>query len=77
MLHTASVRLRDLASALYTTAFNFAIGFGAFVGGLLLDGAGLIVLPFWDAALIGFGVVFMLLTNAWLTARARRPRPVK
>ena len=74
MLHTASVRIRDLASALYTTAFNFAIGLGALVGGLLLDGSGLIVLPFWNSALLVVGVVFMLVSNVWLVARARRPR---
>jgi predicted MFS family arabinose efflux permease len=77
MLHTASARLRDLASALYTTAFNLAIGLGALIGGLLLDGAGLIVLPFWDVALLSVGIVFMVVSNVWLVARARRPRTTR
>lgn len=74
MLHTASARLRDLAAALFTTSFNFAIGFGALVGGLLLDQVGIISLPFVDVVIIWVGVVFMLLSNVWLAARARRPR---
>ena len=74
MLHTASARLRDLAAALFTTSFNFAIGFGALVGGLLLDQFGIITLPFVDVAIISVGVVFMLISNVWLAARARRSR---
>ena len=76
MLHTASARLRDLAAALFTTSFNFAIGFGALVGGLLLDQVGIISLAFVDVAIISVGVVFMVLSNVWLAARARRPRLV-
>jgi len=74
MLHAASARLRDLAAALFTTSFNFAIGFGALVGGLLLDQVGIITLPFVDVAIISVGVVFMLISNVWLAARARRSR---
>ena len=74
MLHTASARMRDLAAALFTTSFNFAIGFGALVGGLLLDQFGVISLPAVDVAIITVGVAFMLVSNVWLTARARRPR---
>jgi len=73
MLHTASARLRDLAAALFTTSFNFAIGFGALVGGLLLDGVGIISLPFIDVAIISVGVVFMLVSNVWLASRTRLP----
>jgi len=73
MLHTASARLRDLAAALFTTSFNFAIGFGALVGGLLLDGVGIISLPFVDTVIIAAGVVFMLLSNLWLASRAKLP----
>jgi len=76
MLHTASARMRDLGAALFTTSFNFAIGFGALVGGLLLDQIGIISLPFVDVVIIAVGVVFMLLSNVWLAARARRPRLV-
>ena len=74
MLHTASARLRDLAAALFTTSFNFAIGFGALVGGLLLDQIGIITLPFVDVVIISVGVVFMLGSNVWLAARAKRSR---
>ncbi|GAB3607659.1 MFS transporter [Conyzicola nivalis] len=74
MLHTASARMRDLAAALFTTSFNFAIGFGALVGGLLLDQAGIITLPFVDVVIIAVGVVFMVVSNLWLSARAKRAR---
>jgi predicted MFS family arabinose efflux permease len=73
MLHTASARLRDMAAALFTTSFNFAIGFGAFVGGLVLDQVGVITLPFVDVVIITVGVAFMLASNVWLAARAKRP----
>jgi predicted MFS family arabinose efflux permease len=73
MLHTASARLRDMAAALFTTSFNFAIGFGAFVGGLVLDQVGVIRLPFVDVVIITVGVAFMLASNVWLAARAKRP----
>ena len=74
MLHTASARLRDLAAALFTTSFNFAIGFGALVGGLLLDQFGVITLPFVDVVIISVGVVFMVVSNVWLAKRAQQPR---
>jgi predicted MFS family arabinose efflux permease len=74
MLHTASARLRDLSAALFTTSFNFAIGFGAFAGGLVLDQVGIITLPFVDIVIIAVGVVFMLVSNVWLAARAKRSR---
>ncbi|MCU1424334.1 MAG: transporter [Microbacteriaceae bacterium] len=74
MLHTASARARDLSSALYTTSFNLAIGFGAFVGALLLDTLGLGVLPFVDVAVLTVGVALLIAMNVWLARRARRPR---
>jgi len=74
MLHTASARLRDLAAAMFTTSFNFAIGFGALVGGLLLDAIGIVSLPFADVAIMAVGIVFMLVSNVWLGARSRRGR---
>lgn len=46
LLHVASHRIRDTASAFYTTAFNAGIGGGALVGALLLDTVGLHVVPF-------------------------------
>lgn len=74
MLRTASARVRDLASALQTTSFNLAIGVGALVGGLLLDKFGLEVLPFVTVALFAAAIVLVLVTDAWLAARAQRPR---
>jgi DHA1 family inner membrane transport protein len=74
MLHTASARMRDTAAALQTTAFNVAIGGGALVGGLLLDSAGLKSLPFADVAITIVALVFIVISDAWLRARAgRRP----
>lgn len=46
LLHAASHRIRDTASAFYTTAFNAGIGGGALVGAVLLDTVGLDVVPF-------------------------------
>lgn len=63
VLHSASERIRDLAAAWLTTAFNLAIGGGALLGGLLLDGFGIAVLPWFGAAIIGAGLVFVLATD--------------
>ncbi len=69
VLHTASARVRDLAAALFTTSFNIAIGGGALVGGLLLNGFGLAVLPTADLMLL---VVSVLLSGALGVLLARR-----
>jgi MFS transporter, DHA1 family, inner membrane transport protein len=63
VLHSASERIRDLAAASLTTAFNIAIGAGALLGGLLLDGFGLAVLPWAAAALYAAALVFILATD--------------
>jgi predicted MFS family arabinose efflux permease len=63
VLHSASERIRDLAAAWLTTAFNLAIGGGALLGGLLLDNFGIGVLPWFGAAIIAAGLVFVLLTD--------------
>lgn len=63
VLHSASERIRDLAAAWLTTAFNLAIGGGALLGGLLLDNFGIAVLPWFGAAIIGAGLVFVLATD--------------
>jgi predicted MFS family arabinose efflux permease len=66
LLHAASARFRDTASALYTTSFNVGIGGGAVIGGAVYAVLGIDAVP-WTAlvilviALIMFGV----------TARAR------
>jgi predicted MFS family arabinose efflux permease len=77
MLHTASARVRDLGSALFTTSFNLAIGGGAFIGGLLIDQIGLQILPAVDVAILAAGIVLMVVVNIWLARRARRPRPAR
>ena len=63
VLHAASERIRDLAAASLTTAFNLAIGAGALLGGFLLDGFGLAVLPWVAAALYGAALVFIIATD--------------
>ena len=74
MLHTASLRVRDVAAAYFTTSFNFAIGMGALLGGLLLDRLGVGILPWVDIAITAAGLVLVVLGNAWLARRdaARR-----
>jgi predicted MFS family arabinose efflux permease len=64
MMRTASFRARDLSAALQTTAFNIGIGGGALTGGLLLDTAGLAVLPVVLVLLLGAGLVLSVVTNA-------------
>ncbi|WP_434995699.1 MFS transporter [Arthrobacter sp. Ld5] len=73
MLRTASFRTRDLAAALQTTAFNIGIGGGALLGGLLLDGIGLDVLPFTMIAIVAAGLLLSLATDT-VTGRRERHR---
>lgn len=63
VLHSASERIRDLAAAWLTTAFNAAIGGGALLGGVLLDQLGIEVLPWIGAAIIGVALVWVLATD--------------
>lgn len=72
MLHTASVRVRDVAASYFTTSFNFAIGMGALVGGLLLDRFGVGVLPLFDLGITVLGLGLVIFANAWLARRAYR-----
>ena len=74
MLHTASARVRDIASALFGTSFNLAIGAGALLGGVLLDSYGVGTLPIVDLVILGASIVFITLTDSWLSRRAARPR---
>jgi predicted MFS family arabinose efflux permease len=71
MLHDVSPRLRDLASALITTAFNIGIGGGALAGGILLDRVGIWALPWFDVVLVGVG--FVILVIAGIVRERRRP----
>jgi len=63
VLHSASERIRDLAAAWLTTAFNVAIGGGALIGGALIDHLGITVLPWVAASVIAFGLVFVVSTD--------------
>jgi multidrug resistance protein len=69
MLRTASPRVRDLASAYLTTSFNFSIGAGALLGGLLLDRVGIGVLPFVNVVLVLVGVAVAIVSDGWLRRR--------
>lgn len=71
LLHTASARIRDTASAFYTTAFNMGIGGGALVGALLLDWRGLSALPVATIVLVLVGLAVVAAT---LLARGLRTR---
>ncbi|POH70209.1 MFS transporter [Cryobacterium zongtaii] len=70
LLHTASVRIRDTASAVYTTAFNIGIGLGAFVGAFLLDRVGLGTVPFVYVAIILLSLALVLFSD--IVIRRRR-----
>lgn len=70
MLRAASPRLRELASAGFTTSFNLAIAAGALVGGIVLDRIGVGALPFLSAALALVGVALTLVGDVWLRRRA-------
>jgi len=70
LLQTASVRIRDTASAVYTTAFNMGIGLGAFVGALLLAQVGLATVPLVYVGILVLALALVLLSD--LVMRRRR-----
>jgi predicted MFS family arabinose efflux permease len=72
LLRTASPRVRDLAAALQTTAFNLGIGGGALLGGLLLDGVGIRALPYVELVFLGVGLVVSVAGYALFASRARQ-----
>lgn len=72
ILHVAPARMRDTASAFYTTAFNIGIGGGALFGGLALDQWGIDVLPAIAAALVASALVLTLVSDAVLQRRRAR-----
>ncbi|QNE43550.1 MFS transporter [Frigoribacterium sp. NBH87] len=72
MLQVAPSRLRDIASAFYTTGFNAGIGGGALIGALVLDGAGLDVLPLLYVVVAAVMLVVVLVTDAVLMRRSPR-----
>lgn len=72
LLHTASSRIRDTASAFYTTAFNVGIGGGALLGAVLLDWRGLSALPIANIVLVLVGLVVVLVTLRVASRPGRR-----
>jgi len=74
MLHAAPARIRDTASAFYTTAFNVGIGGGALVGSLVLAGFGLTTLPWVFLGILVIAIVLVIVSDALL--RQRPPRRV-
>ncbi len=69
MLHGVSPRLRDLSSALLTTSFNIGIGGGALVGGLLLDGIGIRILPWFDVGLTVLALAILAVGTVLIARR--------
>lgn len=63
LLHGASLRLRDTGSAWLTISFNVAIAAGALLGGFVLEGIGIVALPWVLAGLVGAALVFVLATD--------------
>jgi DHA1 family inner membrane transport protein len=72
MLHAAPARIRDTASAFYTTAFNVGIGGGALVGSLVLADFGVEVLPFVYAAILVLAIVLVIVSDLLLRQRPAR-----
>jgi predicted MFS family arabinose efflux permease len=70
MLHTASRRMRDIASAYLTTSFNIGIGVGALIGAVILDAVGVGVLPYVTAGVTLLAVVVFLAGDVRLRRRA-------
>ncbi|CAN5533778.1 MFS transporter [soil metagenome] len=63
MLQSASLRLRDTASAWLTISFNIAIAGGALLGGLVLDGLGVTVLQWVLVVVVALALAFVLATD--------------
>ncbi|MEL4320669.1 MFS transporter [Leifsonia sp. YIM 134122] len=63
LLHAASARIRDAASAFYTTAFNIGIGGGALLGAVLYDTLGLAALPWVYAGIVVVAFVVVAVTS--------------
>jgi len=63
LLHSASVRLRDTASAWLTISFNIAIAAGALIGGFALEGIGITALPWLLVGGVAATLVFVTATD--------------
>lgn len=72
MILSASFRLRGLAAALQTTAFNIGIAGGAIVGGIVINDLGIAALPWAAIGLVLIGLAVSVVADARGLARARR-----
>jgi len=70
LLHVAPVRMRDTASAFFTTAFNVGIGGGALVGAIVLETLGLRAIPAVYLGILVLALAVVLVSDA-LSARRR------
>jgi predicted MFS family arabinose efflux permease len=73
MLQSASLRIRDTASAWLTISFNVAIAGGALVGGFVLDQFGVMLLPWVLVAGVATTLVFVLSTDGARLRAAAHP----
>lgn len=73
MLQSASLRIRDTASAWLTISFNIAIAGGALVGGFVLDQFGVNLLPWVLVAGVAATLVFVLSTDGARLRAAAHP----
>ncbi|WP_167050426.1 MFS transporter [Salinibacterium sp. ZJ77] len=62
-LHAASPNIRDYAAAWLTIAFNAAIGGGALLGGLIIDGLGMQALPWIASGIVAVGFFVALFAS--------------
>jgi predicted MFS family arabinose efflux permease len=70
LLHAASARIRDTASAFYTTAFNVGIGGGALLGAVLLDTVGLEAVPFVYVGILVVALGLVIVSDLGIRRRA-------
>ena len=73
MLQSASLRLRDTASAWLTISFNIAIAGGALVGGVVLDQLGVAALPWVLVAGVALALAWVLSTDRVRVRAAAHP----
>jgi DHA1 family inner membrane transport protein len=76
LLHAASARIRDQASAFYTTAFNSGIGGGALLGAVLLETVGLGTIPFVYIGILVASLVLVVVSDLVIRRRAASARLV-
>ena len=70
LLHTASRRIRDTASAIYTTAFNAGIGGGALLGATLLGTVGMTAVPLVYVGILALAFVLVIVSDVVVRRRA-------